>query len=58
MDVSALARDMIDRHGKDALLVVEQFVEADRQLGEREAAERWDEVAVAVQGFLAARKHP
>lgn len=52
-DTIVVARDMIERHGADAIPVVDRRFQDNKAAGDAEAAAFWSQVAQAVRALLA-----
>ena len=50
-DVIGIAQDMLTRYGHQALALMEQRVQQNRQAGDREAESLWKRVAEAVRSL-------
>lgn len=51
-DAIAVARDMIERHGDDALPLVDQWFQDNLAAGDTEATAFWSQVARALRALL------
>lgn len=58
IDIACTAKDLIERHGRDAALVARRWADCAARAGDRNRAAAWRQIVDAVAGQHAIKRRP